>query len=148
MEPWVYGGERVWGEKWTLHRQPPQRGDIVIFDHSPIEQALFMKRIIALGGETVEIRDSIIYINDRALPEPYKIKRERENYGPHTVAPGTYFVLGDNRDYSDDSRYWGDVDTRRVIARAMLRYWPPRPGLQSAHAVYPTLTATRRASLP
>jgi signal peptidase I len=122
MEPWLRGGERILGEKWTFRRRAPRRGEVIIFRHPVTPSQLYIKRIVALGGETVEIRRGTVYVNRRPLSEPYRVRMPRGSCPPHRVAPGSYFVLGDNRDASDDSRRWGDVDRRAVVARAWLRY--------------------------
>lgn len=126
MEPWLYEGERIWGDKWTLRWRAPRRGDVIIFSHPSAPSQLYIKRVVALGGETVVVRDGVVYIDERPLEEPYRAPSLEENYGPHWVAAGSYFVLGDNRDQSNDSRHWGDVAAPAVVAKAWLRYWPPR----------------------
>nr|CAA9240367.1 Signal peptidase I [uncultured Armatimonadetes bacterium] len=125
MEPRLYTGERVLGEKMTFRRRPPRRGDVIVFIHPQQPSELYIKRIVALGGQTVAIRSGRVYVDERPLAEPYVVHASNENWGPHRVIDGRYFVLGDNRPDSDDSRVWGDVDGRNVVARACLRYWPP-----------------------
>jgi signal peptidase I len=121
MDPTVGIGDRVLVRKWAQ----PKRGDIIAFEYPLQPSTLFIKRIVALPGQTVAIRDKQLFIdgkkmdesyvvhddpqtfpNDPKLPEPY---RSRDNYGPFVVPANSYFVLGDNRDRSSDSRYWGTV---------------------------------------
>ncbi len=129
MEPWLRTGERVVGEKWTFRRRPPRRGDVIIFRYPAAPSQLYIKRVVALGGETVEIRRGTVYVNQFPLDEPYLRWAPREDCPARRVASGSYFVLGDNRDASNDSRHWGDVGRRAVVAKAWLRYWPlPRWG--------------------
>jgi signal peptidase I len=125
MEPRLATGERLLGEKLTFHIRAPRRGDVIIFRH-PLQPAkLYIKRIIAVGGEMVEIRRGQVYVNGRALTEPYRTTfAPGGDLPPHRVMDGGYFVLGDNRDVSDDSRHWGDVDRSAVVAHAWVRYWP------------------------
>ncbi|MCL2389695.1 MAG: signal peptidase I [Elusimicrobia bacterium] len=144
-----------------------QRGDIIIF-RSP-QNALsisdrernvrkdYIKRAVAIGGDTVEIRDKQLFVNGMQVYEPYVIFKDsqtmqnfnlfasqaeyqeawesgkftslpysffRDNFGPVTVPEGMYFVLGDNRDFSFDSRFWGPLDDRNLIGRALVIYWP------------------------
>lgn len=129
MEPWLHTGERVLGDKWTFRFRKPRRGDIIIFLYPRDPSRLYIKRVIALSGETVEMRGGQVYVNGSALSEPYLEGRKHGDWGPHRVDSHGFFVLGDNRDRSDDSRYWGDVDRDAVVARAALRYWPPGRGI-------------------
>ena len=124
MEPRLYTGERILGEKLTFFRRAPRRGDIIVFRYPPDPSQLYIKRIVAVGGEIVEMRDGHVLVNGRALPEPYLTHRSSGDLPPHRVIDGRYFVLGDNRAASDDSRYWGDVAKEAIVARAGLRYWP------------------------
>jgi signal peptidase I len=125
MEPRLYTGERILGDKWTLRHRPPRRGEVVIFACPADPSQLYIKRVVALGGEMVTLRRGVVYVNGRPLPEPYLVQPGRGDFGPHRVIDGRYFVLGDNRDASEDSRHWGDVDGNAVVARAWLRYAPP-----------------------
>jgi signal peptidase I len=110
-------------------------GDIVVFRHPHDRRAVMVERVIALSGETIEIRDKTVFINSKAMVEPYvrhtddtvypKIAalpepyRSRDQFGPYTVPAGQFFVLGDNRDTSHDSRYWGSVPNELLIGRVM-----------------------------
>ncbi|OGO53293.1 MAG: signal peptidase I [Chloroflexi bacterium RBG_16_68_14] len=106
----------------------PRRGDIVVFE-SPNEgpgqpERDFIKRIVGLPGETVEVRDCTVFINGRPLDEPYIVDPPRYDYGPATVPAGQFFVLGDNRNNSSDSHSWGPVPKENIIGQAWLTYWP------------------------
>jgi signal peptidase I len=107
--------------------QGPQRGDIVVL-HPPVEEpngTPYIKRIVALEGETVEIKQNDhVYINGVALDEPYIKDAPDYNYGPLTVPPGHVFVLGDNRRNSSDSHIWGPLDVTAIIGKAWISYWP------------------------
>lgn len=120
MEPTLQVGEHCVLDKVTLRRRAPRRGDIVIF-RCPVADHLQMgKRVIGLPGDTVEIRAKLVYVNGRRLHEPYvthKRPNERldgDDLGPLTVPQGSIFVLGDNRDESDDSSVWRDDQGRRA----------------------------------
>jgi signal peptidase I len=113
---------------------PPARGDIIVFRNPENREIDFIKRVIGLPGEKVAIRDKIIYINDEPLPDPWgrfeKIPpfNMRTPIGPLLVPPGHYFVMGDNRDHSHDSRYWfnnkgGFVPEQDILGKALILYW-------------------------
>ena len=111
----------------------PQRRDIIVFQFPQDPSKDFIKRCIAVGGETLEVKDKQVYINGKPLVEPYAIHSDstirpagfdyRDNFGPITVPPGQLFMMGDNRDNSNDSRYWGTLDMDLVKGRAMFLYW-------------------------
>jgi signal peptidase I len=111
---------------------PPERGDVVVFTPpAPGEDKPYIKRIIGLPGDTVEIRDEGVYINGERLNEPYldgnptRCRTGVTQYcGPLTVPDGELFVLGDNRNNSEDSRYFGTVPEGNVIGKAWITYWP------------------------
>lgn len=126
MEPHLFTGERVLAEKWTFAvLRSPRRGDVVVFERpGGPNGALYIKRIVAVGGETVALRAGRVVVNGRLLAEPYRRRRAGGDWGPHVVAPGSLFLVGDNRDQSDDSRRFGDVPEQAVVARSVLRYWP------------------------
>ena len=130
MEKTVMTGDRILGNRLAYMHEDPQRFDIVIFRYpdDPTGKTLYIKRVIGLPGETVEIRDGKVYIdgsteplNDSFCPEP-----PTGNYGPYEVPEGCFFMLGDNRNYSKDSRYWDNkyVPKSDIVGRAFLRYWP------------------------
>lgn len=117
--------DKVIGFRLAYLFSDPERGDIVMFD-SPVEDKIYIKRIIGLPGETVEIRDNTVYINGQRLGEDY-VKNEWTN-SPGTktyeVPKGCYFMMGDNRNASADSRVWGVVKEDAIIAKAIFRYYP------------------------
>jgi signal peptidase I len=124
MEPNLHSFQRVVVEKVTyrfLHG--PRRGDIVIID-APAQSDMLIKRVIALPGETVEIRNGQVYINDTPLDEPWAVNPGGGHFGPLAIPPLTIFVLGDNRGASNDSRNFGPVAIENVVGRAWLSYWP------------------------
>lgn len=106
----------------------PERGDVVLFDPPFEEEYYYVKRVIGLPGETVTIRDGLVYINDSTEPldEPYLAETPRGDFGPYQVPEGCYFMLGDNRNHSNDSRYWNVkyVPRENIYAKALIVYWP------------------------
>lgn len=129
MEPNLATGERILGEKISLRLHPPRRGDVVIFFCPAEPGALYVKRVVAQGGETVSVRAGTVFVNGRALREPYRVRPAHGDFAPHVIRPGSFFLMGDNRDDSTDSRNFGDVRADALVARAALRFWPPGHGL-------------------
>ena len=111
----------------------PRRGDVIVFQWPQNPSKDFIKRCIATGGETVEVRDKRVIVNGDTLREPYAVHSDaglhpagfdyRDNFGPYTVRPGELFMMGDNRDNSNDSRFWGPVKMDLVKGRAMFIYF-------------------------
>ncbi|MCL5038416.1 MAG: signal peptidase I, partial [Firmicutes bacterium] len=102
----------------------PERGDVVVFRYPLDPSRDFIKRVIAVGGDYVEIRLGQIYVNGQAIEEPYVANRDLQSYPKTRVPPGSIFVLGDNRRNSEDSRVFGAVELRYVKGKAFLVYWP------------------------
>lgn len=128
MEPTVMTGDRLFGNRLAYLNSDIERGDIVIFKFPDNEDELFIKRVIGMPGETIEMVDGKIYIDGSPSPlyEPYITVELMGNYGPVTVPQGAYFMLGDNRNISADSRYWKQpfVYKKKILGKAMLQYWP------------------------
>ena len=128
MEDTIMHGDRVFGNRLAYVLGEPERFDIIIFRYPDDESQLFIKRIIGLPGETVEIRDGHIYINGSDTPlEDVETKEPMEgSFGPYTVPEDCYFVMGDNRNNSRDSRYWEHtfVTEDEILGKAVFRYWP------------------------
>jgi signal peptidase I len=119
---------------YRLHE--PQRGDIIVF-HDPHDSGRnLIKRVIGLPGELLEIRNGQVYISDRLLEEPY-INNPGLHSRPLTPIPDDhYFVLGDNRNNSSDSRNWGALSGQKIVGKAWLSYWPPKLWGVIPHEVY------------
>ncbi|MEQ9623525.1 signal peptidase I [Coleofasciculus chthonoplastes] len=129
MEPTLQINDRLIIDKISYNFRQPQRGDIVVF--SPTDalkqqnfKDAFIKRVIGLPGETVEVKGGRVYVNDQALREQYIEEEPEYSYGPVTVPEDNYLVLGDNRNNSYDSHYWGFVPRDKIIGRAIVRFWP------------------------
>jgi signal peptidase I len=151
MKPTIFVGDHFFIEKLAypgnypaavrpfLPRRAIRHGDIVVF-RSPVDGKIpFVKRVIGTPGDTVEIRQKEVFVNGVKLDEPYKIhmdasvykedgwspedNRKRDNYGPAVVPPDNFFVMGDNRDNSNDSRYWGYVGRDAIMGKPLFIYW-------------------------
>jgi signal peptidase I len=152
MAPTIQPGDRLLADRVTYYFRNPHRGDIVVFRYPPtgpqstnttnplywpfeqIGEVLhlthktgnepFVKRVIAVGGETIQVKKGQVFINGKAIKEPYAVKGDYSDYGPYKVPAGMVFCMGDNRPNSRDSRYIGPVPVRSIIGRAWLRFWP------------------------
>lgn len=126
MEPTLHDGQRLMVNKFIYRFAKPKYGDIVVFKYPSNPAKKFIKRVIAVPGDTVEIRDYVVYVNDMPLKEDYILDVTRGRYAPQIVPEGSIFVLGDNRNNSDDSRYSdvGFVPYNYVVGKAFLIYWP------------------------
>lgn len=131
MMPTLQKYDKLIVDKVSYHFDEPQRGDIIVF--SPTETILkdnpnlkdaFIKRIVGLPGEKVEVKEGKVFINDRPLEENYIKSPPQYQYGPVTVPPNSYFVLGDNRNNSYDSHFWGFVPRENIIGRASEIFFP------------------------
>jgi len=129
MEPTLQINDRLIIDKISYNFRQPQRGDIVVF--SPTEalkqqnfKDAFIKRVIGLPGETVEVKGGRVYVNGQILREQYIEEEPEYSYGPVTVPEDNYLVLGDNRNNSYDSHFWGFVPRENIIGRAIVRFWP------------------------
>lgn len=132
MLPTLQIDDRLIVDKVSYRFNTPQRGDIVVFSPTAALEKqnfhdAFIKRVIGLPGETIAVRGGRVYVNDQPLQENYIGKDEAPQYewGPQTVPPDSYLVLGDNRNNSYDSHYWGFVPRDKIIGRAVVRFWPP-----------------------
>ncbi len=125
MYPTLHNGQLVFVDRVSYRLHPPQRGDIIIFDYPLDPKVRFVKRVIGLPGDTISVRDGHVLINGKPLVEPYINGPMNRDMGPVKVRAGQLFVMGDNRNHSNDSRSWGPLDEKYIIGRAFLTYWPP-----------------------
>lgn len=124
MEPNLNTGERLLGSKLALWGGI-HRGDVVVFRPPHKPNSAFIKRIIGLPGEVIEIRNNRVYVNNRELNEPYLRRAWHDERAPERIPADQVYVLGDNRDNSNDSRIWGELPVASIQAKAWFRYWPP-----------------------
>ncbi len=138
VNKFLLGPTATGAERFVLPSRDVRRGDVVVFKFPVDPERDFIKRVIGLPGETVELRDRRIYINGKPIEDPYayylprpevadqhEVTAEdvREHYGPETVPADQFFVMGDNRDNSQDSRYWGFLPRDYIKGRALMIYW-------------------------
>jgi signal peptidase I len=144
VNKFVFGPTLTGAERTLLPMKEIERGDVLVFKYPEEPERDFIKRIIGLPGDQIEVRRKRVFVNGRRLDEPYvyylqepppepdetapetrpsSLGDPREFYGPVTVPPGHYFAMGDNRDNSEDSRYWGFLPREYVKGRALVIYW-------------------------
>lgn len=142
MEPTLQINDRLMVNKLSYDFTSPQRGDIVVFHPTKALKAenfhdALIKRVIGLPGDKVSVKGGQVYVNDCALRESYIAALPDYSYGPVIVPPDSYLVLGDNRNDSYDSHYWGFVPRHNVIGRAVVRFWPlNRVGVLEQRPIY------------
>lgn len=126
MEETIMPGSRILINRLAYASEKPQRGDIISFYYPDDGQTVYLKRIIGLPGDIVEGHDGIVYINGQALKENYVKEELAADFGPFAVPENSYFVMGDNRNNSWDSRYWNHhyVTEDEIIGRAEFEYFP------------------------
>lgn len=127
MEPTLYIHDRIVVNKVSYHFREPRRQEVVVFrqvapEGSPKRDII--KRIMGLPGEELEIKDGMVYINREAIEEKHPMNQDFADFGPIVVPPDAYFVMGDNRPASLDSRYWGFLPKENLIGPAFIRIWP------------------------
>lgn len=136
MIPAVMPDDRLIVNRLAYIFSEPKRGDIVMFKFPDDETEDYLKRIIGLPGEKLEIKDGLVYINDseKPLEEPYLNDPPNGDFGPYYVPEGCYFMMGDNRDTSSDARSWDTtyVKKEKIVGKAILRYYPNISILRSA----------------
>lgn len=131
VNKFIYGIKLPFTDKRILVIKKPQRGDIIVFKYPEDPSRDFIKRVIAVEGDVIEEKNKVIYVNGQPLTEPYIQHTDRnrnpfeprDNFGPYIVPKNKLFVMGDNRDQSYDSRYWGYVDLKDVKGKALIIYW-------------------------
>jgi signal peptidase I len=126
MQPELLDQERIFVNKFLYHFEEIHRGDIVVFWYPKDPSKSFIKRVVGVPGDLVAIRDGHVYINGELLQERYVPRgyQDFDSYPPTRVKDGHYYVLGDHRNASNDSRSWGLVPRRFIYGKAVFRYWP------------------------
>jgi signal peptidase I len=133
VNKFIYGTKIPFTDRRILVFKKPEKGDIIVFKYPVDPKKDFIKRVIATEGDVIEERNKTVYVNKKAVLEPYvqhfdKAVRSdgmepRDNFGPLIVPKNKIFVMGDNRDQSYDSRYWGFVDLKAILGEALIIYW-------------------------
>ncbi len=126
MEPNFYENQFILVNKLAYRLGEPTRGEVIVFHNPGNPDEDYIKRVIGLPGDTIEVRDQTVFINDQVLEEPFDKNPffDGEIYGPEVVPPDHLFVMGDNRANSSDSRRIGPIDESLIVGRAWLRVWP------------------------
>lgn len=158
VNKFVFGPTLSKAERLALPLRDVRRGDVVVFKYPEDPERDFIKRVIGLPGETIELKDHRIHVNGRPIEEPYAhylprpenpVQHEttsddvRDRYGPVVVPPNAFFVMGDNRDNSQDSRYWGFLPKENIKGKALMIYW----SFDGSDGWLSVLTGTRWARL-
>lgn len=127
MENTIMAGDRILALRTSYWFGEPERGDITVFRYpdDPTGNTLYVKRIIGEPGDTVQVEDGEIYVNGEALEEDYIAEITEGDFGPYTVPEGCYFMMGDNRNHSVDSRFWENkfVEKEEILGKVVLRYY-------------------------
>lgn len=125
MEPTLTEGDMIAANKIIYRFSEPKRADIIVFKYPLNPDRDFVKRLIGLPGEKVQIKNSTLYINGKVVAQPFLPKGLKyQDYGPITVPKDKYFMMGDNRNNSLDSRVWGEMPKENIIGKASVIYWP------------------------
>ncbi len=132
MESTIMTHSRMFGYRLAYLFSEPEQGDVIIFKYPVDEKQIFVKRVIGTPGDTVEIIGGVTYVNGEVLDEPYLNETPYDlDFGPYVVPEDSYFVMGDNRNHSNDARYWEKdghavsfVTREEILAKAVLCYWP------------------------
>lgn len=133
MDPTFSNGDYLITEKISYRFGKPKTGDIIVLKNPRDESQDFIKRIIALPGDSIKIANNSVFVNGELLKEPYLPPATTTHSGAFLTegstikaGPNQYFVLGDNRDHSSDSREWGSITKKEIVGKAFFRYWPPK----------------------
>jgi signal peptidase I len=142
MEPNLHDGQYLIIDKISYRLRPPERGEVIVFEPPNRPNDDYVKRIMGLPGDTLEVRNGQIFVNGEPLPENFAPRTGTYNYQPTVLGNDQVFVLGDNRNNSNDSHNWGPLDIDRIVGRAWISYWPP-----SAWGLIPRDAPTDEATL-
>jgi len=133
VNKFIYGTKLPFSDKRILTVRDPRRGDVIVFEYPEDPSKDFIKRVIGTPGDVVEEKDKKLFVNGKPYVNPHEVHKEkdiipkemnpRDTFGPVTVPPNSYFVMGDNRDRSYDSRFWGFVSRDKIKGLAFIKYW-------------------------
>ena len=125
MEPQLKSLEKIMVNKLIYRFKPPTIGDVVVFSFPLDPKKDFIKRVVGIEGDVMEVRDGYLYRNNQRIPEPFVREYVFGSFGPVRVPSGKLCVMGDNRNNSHDSRAWGFLDYKQIKGRAEFKFWPP-----------------------
>ncbi|MBI3038989.1 signal peptidase I [bacterium] len=125
MEPQLYSNEKILVNKFFLWFKAPQVGDVIVFTFSLDPSKDFIKRVVGVEGDEIEIRDGYLFRNGAKISEPFVKEYIFGNFGPTKIGKNKVCVMGDNRNNSHDSRSWGLVDVSQIKGKAEIKFWPP-----------------------
>jgi signal peptidase I len=133
VNKFIYGSKIPFSDKRIWKIRDPKRGDVIVFEYPEDPSKDFIKRVIGTPGDVIEERDKKVYVNGKPYVNPHEVHKEtdlipreqnpRDSFGPVTVPADSYFVMGDNRDRSYDSRFWGFVKNSKIKGLAFIKYW-------------------------
>jgi len=133
VNKFIYGTKLPFSDKRLITLRDPRRGDVIVFEYPEDPSKDFIKRVIGTPGDVVEGNDKKVYVNGKPYENPHEVHKEkdiipkemnpRDTFGPVTVPPNSYFMMGDNRDRSYDSRFWGFVSRDKIKGLAFIKYW-------------------------
>lgn len=133
VNKFIYGTKIPFTDSRIIKLRDPRQGDVIVFEYPEDPSKDFIKRVVGTPGDVVEGRDKKVYVNGKPYNNPHEIHKEKENipkemnprdsFGPVTVPANSYFVMGDNRDRSYDSRFWGFVSRDKIKGLAFIKYW-------------------------
>ena len=133
VNKFIYGSKIPFTDKRIWKIRDPKRGDVIVFEYPEDPSKDFIKRVIGTPGDVIEERDKKVYVNGKPYVNPHEVHKEtdlipreqnpRDSFGPVTVPADSYFVMGDNRDRSYDSRFWGFVKNSKIKGLAFIKYW-------------------------
>ncbi|KAB0669868.1 signal peptidase I [Oryzomonas sagensis] len=133
VNKFIYGTKFPFSDKRLLTLRDPRRGDVIVFEYPEDPSKDFIKRVIGTPGDVIEGKDKKVFVNGKPYENPHEVHKEkdivpkemnpRDTFGPVTVPPNSYFMMGDNRDRSYDSRFWGFVTRDKIKGLAFIKYW-------------------------
>jgi signal peptidase I len=133
VNKFIYGTKLPFSDKRLLKLRDPRRGDVIVFEYPEDPSKDFIKRVIGTPGDVIEGKDKKVYVNGTPYENPHEVHKEkdiipkemnpRDSFGPVKVPPNSYFMMGDNRDRSYDSRFWGFVSRDKIKGLAFIKYW-------------------------